>query len=159
LKNLLILSSALLFSAAITRAQSFTIDWFTIDAGGGSSTGGVYSVSGTIGQPDAGPILTGGNFSVTGGFWVISAVQSEGVPLLTIMSTATNTIVVSWPSPSTGFNLQQTDNLNGGPWTTPSETLNDDGVTKSIIINPSAGIRFYHLAKPLTKPVLKADAA
>jgi len=34
-------------------AQSYSIDWFTIDGGGGMSTGGVFSVSGTIGQPDA----------------------------------------------------------------------------------------------------------
>jgi hypothetical protein len=33
------------------RAQSYSIDWFTIDGGGGTSTG-VYSVSGTIGQQD-----------------------------------------------------------------------------------------------------------
>ena len=35
-------------------AQTYSIDWYTIDGGGGTSTGGVYSVSGTIGQPDAG---------------------------------------------------------------------------------------------------------
>ena len=34
--------------------QNYSIDWFTIDGGGGTSTGGVYAVSGTIGQPDAG---------------------------------------------------------------------------------------------------------
>jgi hypothetical protein len=28
-------------------AQPYTLDWFTIDGGGGTSTGGVYSVSGT----------------------------------------------------------------------------------------------------------------
>ena len=39
---------------AMGFAQSYQIDWFTIDGGGGTSTGGVYSVSGTIGQPDAG---------------------------------------------------------------------------------------------------------
>ena len=50
-------------------AQSFSIDWFTIDGGGGTSTGGVFSVSGTIGQPDAGTPMSGGNFSVSGGFW------------------------------------------------------------------------------------------
>ena len=35
------------------RAQSYSIDWYKISGGGGTSTGGVYSVSGTIGQPDA----------------------------------------------------------------------------------------------------------
>src|ERR1017187_274191 len=51
------------------RAESYSIDWSTIDGGGGVSTGGVYQVNGTIGQPDAGAAMTGGNYSVSGGFW------------------------------------------------------------------------------------------
>jgi hypothetical protein len=35
-------------------AQSYSIDWYKVAGGGGVSTGGVYSVSGTIGQPEAG---------------------------------------------------------------------------------------------------------
>ena len=62
------------------RAQNFTIDWFTIDGGGGTSTGGVYSVSGTIGQPDAGT-MSAGNYSLVGGFWgIVAAVQTPGAP-------------------------------------------------------------------------------
>ena len=38
---------ALLVTVSSARAQSYTIDWFTIDGGGGTSTGGVFSVSGT----------------------------------------------------------------------------------------------------------------
>ena len=45
---------ALLAGLLSASAQPYTIDWWTIDGGGGTSTGGVYSVSGTIGQPDAG---------------------------------------------------------------------------------------------------------
>src|SRR6185503_17568854 len=55
-------------------AQQYTIAWFTIDGGGGTSTGGVFSVSGTIGQPDAGGPMTGGNYSLTGGFWALPGV-------------------------------------------------------------------------------------
>ena len=51
---------AFVATATITHAQSYSIDWFTIDGGGGTSTGGVYSLSGTIGQPDAGGPLTNG---------------------------------------------------------------------------------------------------
>ena len=43
-----------------TPAQNYSIDWSTVDRGGGMSTGGVYCVSGTIGQADAG-IASGGN--------------------------------------------------------------------------------------------------
>ena len=45
--------AVLIFSAPLP-VQNIAVDWFTIDGGGGTSTGGVYSVSGTIGQPDAG---------------------------------------------------------------------------------------------------------
>src|SRR5438874_9757434 len=85
-----ILTLLTIFGAAITTpAQTFTIDWFTIDGGGGTSTGGVYSVSGTIGQPDAGGPMSGGNYSLTGGFWsLLSVVQTPGLPLLSIVRTA-----------------------------------------------------------------------
>ena len=36
----------LLAGLATARSQSYSLDWFTIDGGGGTSTGGVYSVSG-----------------------------------------------------------------------------------------------------------------
>ena len=53
-----ILLTALLLGVGANSlpAQSYSIDWFTIDGGGGTSTGGVFAVSGTLGQPDAGKI-------------------------------------------------------------------------------------------------------
>lgn len=55
---------------ASARAQTFDLSWHTIDGGGGMfSTGGAFSLGGTIGQPDAGVVMTGGNFTLTGGFW------------------------------------------------------------------------------------------
>jgi hypothetical protein len=48
-----------------------TIDWYTIDGGGGTSTGGSFELSGTIGQPDAG-VMSGGSFELSGGFWTAS---------------------------------------------------------------------------------------
>ncbi len=47
----------------------YDMSWHTIDGGGGLMTGGDFVLSGTIGQPDAGVVLTGGSFSLTGGFW------------------------------------------------------------------------------------------
>jgi hypothetical protein len=84
--------------ATSSRGQSYSIDWHTMDGGGVTSTGGVYSLSGTIGQPDAGPAMSSGNFSLTGGFWSLFAVPTPGAPLLTISLTSTNTVMVSWPS-------------------------------------------------------------
>src|SRR5262249_46287529 len=94
--------AALLVSAAITGAKNYAIDWYTIGGGGGTSTGSVYTVSGTIGQPSAGA-ASGGNYSATGGFWaLIGAVQTPGSPLLSVFVTSSNSVVVYWPSPSTG---------------------------------------------------------
>jgi len=130
-------------------AQDYRIDWWTVDGGGGTSTGGVYAVSGTIGQPEAGGPMIGGNYTLTGGFWsLLAIVQTPGAPLLTITRTATNTVVVSWPSPSTGWQLQQNADLNTINWVTPPETVTDDGSTKSIVVNPPVGNRFYRLFKP-----------
>ena len=49
-----------------THAQSYTIDWYKIAGGGGTSTNGSYSANGTIGQPDASGAMTGGGYSMTG---------------------------------------------------------------------------------------------
>jgi hypothetical protein len=140
---------ALALAAVGVRAQSYSIDWSTIDGGGGTSTGGVYSVSGTIGQPDAGPAMTGGSFSVTGGFWsLLSVLQTPGSPTLRIFFTGTNTAVVYWPSPSTGFNLQQSGLLPGTNWVASGETVNDNGTNKYIIVSPPTGNRYYRLVHP-----------
>lgn len=135
-------------STALSALGQYSIDWYKISGGGGTSTGGVYSVSGTIGQHDAGGPMLGGVYSLTGGFWALYAIQTPGAPRLTILLTPTNTVVVSWPSPSTGFALQQNTNLNTTNWVTPLETVNDNGVTKSILVNPPAGNRFYRLQHP-----------
>ena len=128
-------------------AQSYNIDWSTVDGGGGTSTGGVYSVSVTIGQPDAGT-MSGGNYSLAGGFWsLLSVMQTPGVPTLKITLTSTNTALVSWPSPSTGFALQQSTNLNSTNWIAVPETASDNGVINYIIVNPPAGNRLYRLKK------------
>ena len=58
-----------LMAATSASAQTYAIPWWTVDGGGAmSASGGTYSLSGTIGQPDAG-VLSGGTYSVAGGFW------------------------------------------------------------------------------------------
>ena len=126
-------------------AQSYSIDWYKVAGGGGTSTGSVYSVSGTIGQHDAGPTMSGGNYSLSGGFWALLAVQTPGAPLLKIFLTSTNTAVVSWPAPSTGFSLQQNTDLRTTNWVEPAETINTNGPVNFIIVRPPASQRFYRL--------------
>ena len=132
-------------------AQTYSIDWSTVDGGGGTSTGGVYTVSGTIGQPDASQqAMTGGNYSLVGGFWsLLAAVQTPGAPLLSIARTTTNTVAVSWPSPSTGWTLQQnTNSVRSLNWSNVTSGIQDDGTNKTYLVNPPTGNRYFRLFIP-----------
>jgi hypothetical protein len=127
-----------------TPAQTYSIDWYKIAGGGGASSGGTYQVSGTIGQPDAGMTMSGGNYSLTGGFWaLISVVQTPGAPLLTITYSG-NSVTVSWPSPSTGWTLQQNSDLTTTSWST-SSGISDNGTIKSLTITSPTGTLFFRL--------------
>lgn len=72
-KQLLFVALLLTISAFVPAQQSggdFEITSSTIDSGGGTSVGGQFSLSGTIGQPDAtSKISSGGDFVLAGGFW------------------------------------------------------------------------------------------
>jgi hypothetical protein len=64
-------ASALLVLLLIMSAPAvsqYKITWYTIDGGGGTSTGGPYTLNGTIGQPDA-AWSSGGIYELLGGFW------------------------------------------------------------------------------------------
>ena len=51
-----------------TASAEYELSWYTIDGGGGRSSGGPYTLTGTIGQPDA-AYSSGGNYELLGGFW------------------------------------------------------------------------------------------
>jgi hypothetical protein len=130
------------------RVQSYSIDWFTIDGGGGSSTGGVFSVSGTIGQPDAGA-MSGGNYTVDGGFWgLIAAVQTPGAPLLTITRSSTNSVILSWLAPATGFVLEENPMLSTTNWTNVGTSPATNGPNLDVVVPSPLGSRFYRLRHP-----------
>lgn len=79
-----LLATSLLMIACqdpVARGQSFDLSWHTIDGGGATtSSGGAYTLGGSIGQPDAGEVLTGGPFELTGGFWLATQVTPPPCP-------------------------------------------------------------------------------
>ena len=105
----------------------------------------IYSVTGTIGQPDAGMAMSGGGFSVTGGFWsLISVVQTAGLPNLTISHNG-NTVSVSWPNTGS-YTLQQNANLaNSAGWARSGYQITTANGTNSITITSPAGNLFLRL--------------
>ena len=137
----LLLFALLLATAGL--AQQYSIGWYKIGGGGGTSTNGPYSITGTIGQPDAGPAMTGGNYSLTGGFWSLIAVQTPGAPLLSIAGSG-NQFIVSWPSSSTGYILQTNSALNPATWGNYGGTVNNNSATFS----PPRGNEFFRLYQP-----------
>jgi hypothetical protein len=133
---------------AIGFAQQYSVDWYKIAGGGGTSTGGVYAVSGTIGQPDAGVAMTGGSYSLTGGFWsLIAVVQTPGLPNLTIAFVGPNSVTVSWPNTGS-YTLQTNNNLSTSNWPGYGGTINNSNGTNSVTLTPPAGNLFFRLSNP-----------
>jgi len=145
MKIFLLLSALLL--PATGFAQPYSIDWYKV-AGGGASTGGAYVVNGTSGQHDAGGPLTGGSFSLTGGFWSrISVVQAPGTPNLVITFVGPNSVKVSWPDTGS-YTLLQNPSLEGGSWTTSGYAVTTSNGTNNITITPPTGNLFFRLHNP-----------
>ncbi len=134
----------LLAAATDSHAQSYSIDWFKVAGGGGTSTGGVYSVSGTIGQPDAGGPMTNGLYSLVGGFWALpTLVQTPSSPTLRITNAAPGFATLWWTPPTPGFTLQSTDSLSPTNWVNaPSGTNNPTTIAATLLE------KYYRLNKP-----------
>jgi hypothetical protein len=137
-----------------SRAQTYSIDWYKMAGGGGASaganSGGVYAISGTLGQQDAGRATTGGNYSLTGGFWsLIAAVPAAGVPNLAIRHVNPGSVVVSWPDTGSST-LQQNGNLATTNWTASGYSITTANGTNSITLAPPLG-RVFPPGQPLKR--------
>ena len=148
--RLALLATLWLITTMEVFAQQYAIDWSTVKGGGGASTGGVYALSGTIGQPEAGA-MSGGGYALPGGFWSAFVVPTPGAPLLRIARAGTN-IMVSWPLSAPGFILDQTPTLQGTPppWTTVLFPYQTNGATVSVTLAPAPalGVIFFRLRQP-----------
>jgi len=135
----LFVSELLSLAISVSSAQSYSIDWFKISGGGGTGAGGSFRVSGTIGQSEAGTALSGGQYSVVGGFWSpISVIQTPGAPRLSI-SYAGSQAIVSWPLLSTGWTLQTNGNPATATWGNYLGAVSNNSATNSL---PSGNLFF-----------------
>jgi hypothetical protein len=71
MRRLSLVAALLVFTAPSALAQSgYDLSWWTVDGGGiMDASGSGFTLAATLGQPDAGIPLSGGSFSVEGGFW------------------------------------------------------------------------------------------
>jgi hypothetical protein len=128
----------------------YSVDWYKVAGGGGTSSNGQYAVSGTIGQHDAGGPLTNGQYSLVGGFWsFVGVIQTPGAPTLRIYNT-NGLITVAWARPAEGWLLQTTNALPSAPAIWPQVPLpyltNDADIY--ILTNPPPANAFFRLFKP-----------
>jgi hypothetical protein len=148
----LLLAGLIMAAPCAVPAQSFSVNWFTIDGGGGVSTGGVYALSGTIGQPDASGPLTGGSFTLIGGFWGLSSVaQTPGAPPLSIEYLGGGLARIYWPRPADGFLLEAAPAFASPPaamaWN-PTPLSYQTNATQISVTAPATGRQVFRLHHP-----------
>ena len=138
-----------------------------------TSNPGFVNATNALGA-DGIPFTADDGFNITSGSSAINAGSNIGVPSdirgfarmgnpdwgayefgvsapaaqLNIRRTATNTVAVSWSSLLAGYTLQQSTNVARTNWSAVGTTPVDNGTTKTVIINPPVGNRFYRLYLP-----------
>ena len=142
-----ILPSAVVAAGALWQSDSgaWQTNGATLLVITGPHTVSFTNVSGWITPSNFVATVFAGQTTTTNGTYVAVAAPA---PVLTVTRTPTNTVRVSWPSSATGFNLQVSTNLATTNWVTPSETVQDNGTNKFILVNPPTGNRFYRLKNP-----------
>ena len=140
-----------LLSFPATAPAQYVLDWFTLDGGGGTSTNQTYSLTGTIGQPDAGR-LSGAGFTLEGGFWgLATAVPTPGAPGLSVCQVQ-DKITVTWPAPAPGWVLERARALSdpSAPWTPVPPPYSNVGGTNTVTFlnSPPLGNWFFRLRHP-----------
>ena len=128
---------------ALAAHAQYAIGWWTIDGGGGTSTGGVYVVRGTIGQADAG-VLTNSTYRLEGGFWGGAvAIQTPGAPTLYVTNTTPGRVTLWWVPSTPGFVLEESPTLQPAAWSNAASGTNNP-------VNLAAPLpaKFYRLRKP-----------
>ena len=139
-----LMAVAMVALASPVVSAQYSIDWHKIAGGGGVSTGRGFSLDGAIGQHDAGVPMSGGNFSLTGGFWAFCAVRTPGMPWLSIRRISPNSVVVSWPG-SGACRLQTNNNPTTADWVDYAGAVVLANGTNSVTITPPAGNLFFRL--------------
>ncbi len=128
--------------------------------GGGTSTGGVYTVTGTFGQQDAGGSISGGGYTVTFGFWSLLGQGAPAlIPTVPIITSQPQSLFVTNGAPAAlnvtvsgtpplfyqwqknGVNLYDGGNISGSTNANLllSTTTTNDGGSYSVVIQNAYG--------------------
>jgi uncharacterized repeat protein (TIGR01451 family) len=114
-------SLALAILASAADAQPYDVSWWSVDGGGGASSGGPYVVTGTAGQPDAGGPFAGGAYGLHSGFWSIAAGGAIG-PQADLSVTKTDGQATAIPGQGITYTIVAG---NAGPSAATGATVSD----------------------------------
>lgn len=99
----------LLLTLTCARAQ-YSLQWHTSDAGGGESTGGSYSLNGTIAQPDAAAPSAGDGYTLQSGYWTFPDISAP-LPDLTL-TLDSGFVILTWDDPGFPVVLEASADLD-----------------------------------------------
>lgn len=127
-------------------SRAYSLDWFSVDGGGGPAVGGGYEVSVTIGQFDAGA-AAGGAYVLQTGFWPGPWEESASpVPPVLSATRFGTEMVLSWPAAAGEVVLEQT-NLLGDPtrWRSVSAQPTPVGNELQVVLHRESVTAFFRL--------------
>ncbi len=149
MKTIIIL---LLTSSLLHADPRFVLKKTVIPGGGSTLTSPRFTLTGTIGQPEASPRLvsTDGRFTLAPGFWGdYSVVQQPNLPLLTIRRGATGFFVLAWPIDTANATLEQSLDLTPSSWTTVTTRVIDTATEHTVTVPINAPKKFFRLSVPV----------
>ena len=131
-----------------TALQAAEIPWWTFTGGGGIAQHGAVALGGAIGPiaPALSP-ATGGNYTLTGGFWPAFPGQPKAaLPVLKIKSLGDGSkALLSWPVGVNGFILEYTPQLGSGIWIVESAAVVDTATEHTATVTAADAFRCYRL--------------
>jgi hypothetical protein len=114
-----------------------------------SANGEAIRFDAVTGNPAVGEVInTSSSTATTGGPGVPKVTQFTFEAILSVRLTETNTVLISWPAPSSGFELQQNADLGTTNWMAVGTAPATVGSEKQVIVPRPAGTQFYRLRKP-----------
>ncbi len=128
-----------------TMAQNYSLEWFSLNSAAAESSGGTFWIDGAAGLVVIGR-LTADKYSLDAGSLALIALpQSTTGPLLRATLSATNTIVLAWPTAANGFRLQQNSNASNANWTDVGSSTFVVGSENQAVLPISGRSKFFRL--------------
>jgi PKD repeat protein len=131
---------------AATPTDTYSLTWFSVNNGGGSSVSDKYALNSSVGQSVAGS-LTGGSYQLNVGYWPAAAETDIDVPIANLQVNSSGPTVLSY---STVFTASSGSGSNVSyVWNFGDNSLSNGAATSHTFI----AIGLYHVTVTATNNV------